>query len=150
TQTLIFNTRLNISLENPNFIGAKFNQITAIGFYPLLSGVQFGNGTFNNVDITRKSVTTLLFPFTLIFSRAMDPDSVVLKDIAGRCGLLPGQPREQITIQYEIELYFSVLAITKITPKFKSEASFDCPIPSDLSLGPLLGSIFGFFESNFT
>ncbi|ORX80806.1 hypothetical protein K493DRAFT_270711, partial [Basidiobolus meristosporus CBS 931.73] len=104
TQTIVFNFRLNITVVNPNFLGARFDKIIATGYHPLLPGVKFGNGTLKEVNITQQNSTVLLFPFTLYYGKPMDPDDRVLKDIAGRCGLIPGQDKKPITIEYEIEL----------------------------------------------
>ncbi|KAK9763689.1 hypothetical protein K7432_009415 [Basidiobolus ranarum] len=129
TQTIVFNFRLNITVVNPNFVGAKFDKIIATGYHPLLPGVKFGNGTLKDVNITQQNSTVLVFPFALYYGKPLDPEDKVLKDIAGRCGLIPGKEKKPITIEYEIELYFSISTITGIAPTIRGKAEFECPIP---------------------
>jgi hypothetical protein len=62
----------------------------------------------------------------MLFLQAKDPQSVILLDIANRCGFT-GNAKKQIMVKYTITLKINILAIT-VSPSFSGQAGFDCPL----------------------
>ncbi|GAA93475.1 uncharacterized protein L969DRAFT_86180 [Mixia osmundae IAM 14324] len=146
---------LKVSVANPNYFGAFVNGVTAKAYYPTNKTLQIGGGTLDNLNIPSRSNTTFDFPFLLNYTGAEDPNSVILTDIATKCGYI-GSSTSQIDVDYTLLLDLKVLAF-KIHPTVSSSASFDCPLTKDQlanvvsqvggsilgGLGSALGSLFG-------
>ncbi|GJJ12685.1 hypothetical protein Clacol_006929 [Clathrus columnatus] len=116
---------LQIKVENPNFFAVALSSINAKLVYPI-NNTQIGGGQENNIDFRSNAATSFVFPFMLTYSEAADPDGNVLKDIASRCGFLPGSTKENINVQYTITISISILGIN-IHPPFSGNVDFTCP-----------------------
>ena len=56
---------------------------------------------------------------------AADPNKVILTDLISKCG----NPPQDITIDYDLDLQLKILGVS-IDPKLSSSATFTCPISS--------------------
>jgi len=134
------NLALPISVKNPNFFTASFEQISAVAYYPL-GNVAMGGGSRDNIAFPANSETTFNFPFTIDYTQAEDPGSAILMDISNRCGFT-GAAARQIQVNYAITLQIKILTFS-ISPSFNGQAGFDCPLTKaqvEPFLGPLLSS----------
>lgn len=84
-------------------------------------------------------------PLPRSYTKAIDPNSQILQDIATRCGFI-GDTKSNIKVNYDLTLRMKIVLFT-ISPTFSSSTSFACPLSqSDIqglvggtSLGGLLG-----------
>jgi len=125
------NLELNITVNNPNFFSATFENISALATYPVGNISSMGGGSLSNVKFPSHAITPILFPFVINYQLSQDPSLVVAKDIASKCGF-DGSTPQNIVVNYVLTLRIRVLAI--ISPRFRGSASFPCPLQeSDLS-----------------
>ncbi|KAG8695953.1 hypothetical protein FRC09_008831 [Ceratobasidium sp. 395] len=131
TTGITINLNLAIGVVNPNFFAADFSAIEAKAFYPGVSQ-QIGGGTLNNINFPSHSDTNFLFPFSINYTEAIDPNKTIIKDIAVKCGFI-GNTKSDIPVNYKLTLKLKVLGLT-ISPSFSGSASFSCPLQaSDIS-----------------
>ncbi|KAG9102817.1 hypothetical protein FRC06_001006 [Ceratobasidium sp. 370] len=131
TTGITINLNLAIGVVNPNFFSADFSAIQAKAFYPGVSQ-QIGGGTLNNINFPSHSDTNFLFPFSINYTEAIDPNKAIIKDIAVKCGFI-GNTKSDIPVNYQLTLKLKVLGLT-ISPSFSGSASFSCPLQaSDIS-----------------
>ncbi|CAG8506925.1 6943_t:CDS:2, partial [Ambispora gerdemannii] len=123
-----FNFGLNISVDNPNFVGADFKSIKATAFYPGHT-TPIGGGNLTDVQIGAKANTTINFPFSINYDSSQDPGLAIVQDILLKCGFLGG-PRQQISIDYTLVVSLKVLAVT-VSPSFSRTEKVDCPIKNN-------------------
>jgi len=121
-----FNFGLQIQVDNPNIVGANFEMIKAIAFYPGHSD-PIGGGNLTDVTIAAKRNTTIDFPFSVNYNKDIDPGFAILFDIAQKCGLTGGGEKQKLEIDYKLTLTIKILLIT-INPSFNRKAMIDCPI----------------------
>ncbi|RGB24283.1 hypothetical protein C1646_609011, partial [Rhizophagus diaphanus] len=121
-----FNFGLQIQVDNPNIVGANFEMIKAIAFYPGHSD-PIGGGNLTDVTIAAKGNTTIDFPFSVNYNKDIDPGFAILFDIAQKCGLTGGGVKQKLEIDYKLTLTIKILLIT-INPSFDRKAMIDCPI----------------------
>ncbi|RKP24766.1 hypothetical protein SYNPS1DRAFT_5391, partial [Syncephalis pseudoplumigaleata] len=114
-------------IRNPNFLGAKFTSIQAKAYLPVMPKLQLANGTADDVYISARNTTTIRFPFMLRYSQSDDPQSLILADLADRCGIRGSHPPRPIAIAYTVDALWRVGAIQVQLPQFKATANFDCP-----------------------
>lgn len=68
------------------------------------------------------------------YTSTADPNQVVLKDLAAKCGVGGGAVQD-ITVIYDLDLHLKILGVS-IEPKLSNSASFPCPITaSDIEVG---------------
>jgi len=135
-----FNFALKIGVVNNNIIGATFEKIAAVAYYPI-GQTRVGSGELTNVNFPSHSTTNLTFPFSITYDPTLDKDQTILSDIASRCGLL-GAPKTPISVNYAVTLYLRILFVTVTPPPFRQSTSIDCPIqdgqlPQGLNLSGL-------------
>ncbi|KAG9122827.1 hypothetical protein FRC07_000624 [Ceratobasidium sp. 392] len=131
TTGITINLNLAIGVVNPNFFAADFSAIQAKAFYPGVSQ-QIGGGTLNDINFPSHSDTNFLFPFSINYTEAIDPNKTIIKDIAVKCGFI-GNSKSDIPVKYQLTLKLKVLGLT-ISPSFSGSASFSCPLQaSDIS-----------------
>jgi len=133
------NLNLNISVNNPNYFSATFENISAVATYPISNTSSIGGGSLSNVKFSSHTNTQLLFPFVLDYQTSDDPSLAIAKDIATKCGVL-GSTTSDIKVNYVLKLKIKILAT--ITPSFSSSATFACPLTAD-ELKGLAGGILG-------
>ncbi|RKP08823.1 hypothetical protein THASP1DRAFT_23248 [Thamnocephalis sphaerospora] len=121
---------LLLQITNPNFIGASFTSIKVKASMPVLPSLLLANGSVADVDVARLETTTVRFPFQLSYSQSDDPKSLVLADLADRCGIRGNHPPRPIHIIYSVLATWKVGAIKVQLPEISSMASFDCPVTS--------------------
>lgn len=135
-----------LSVRNPNFFTVNIKAIKAKLIYPI-NNTQIGGGEEDNIKFRSDAQTSFTFPFMLTYSEAVDPQGDVLKDIAGRCGILPGTAQSNLELDYTItvrqfevgsvtfysvpqilfsQISISILGIT-ISPPFSGNVNFKCP-----------------------
>jgi len=134
------NLGVNISVNNPNYFAVSFNKIQADIFYPI-NNTDIGGGNATDITFHTHSQTNFTFPFMIAYQKSLDPNNLILVDIATKCGFIGGS-RTQIKVNYKITLGLKVLFIT-VSPVVSNSLSFDCPLSqSDISsLGAgLIGS----------
>jgi len=125
---------LNISVDNPNYFSATFNNISAVATYPGTS-VSVGGGHMANVKFPSHTTAYIQFPFSVQYQVSNDPGLTILKDLATKCGAT-----SDITVNYDLTLKIRIIAL--ISPSFSSSASFPCPLtPAEIQSigGGLLG-----------
>ncbi|KAJ6496989.1 hypothetical protein C8R47DRAFT_1113386 [Mycena vitilis] len=129
------NMGVNISVNNPNFFNVNFKKIDAQIFYPI-NDTAIGNGSAHNIVFGSNAQTNFTFPFSINYSTAIDPKSLILLDLAKKCGLVG--TKSNLEVQYKITVGVQILFVT-ISPSISNTFSFACPLDaSDLS--GLLGS----------
>lgn len=116
---------LQISVQNPNFFSLELKAIKASLVYPI-NNTQIGGGEEDNIDFKSNTQTSFTFPFVLGYSEAADPDGNVLKDIAEKCGFVPGSIKSNLEVDYTITIKISILGIT-VSPPFSGSVSLACP-----------------------
>ncbi|CAG8614457.1 14614_t:CDS:10 [Rhizophagus irregularis] len=121
-----FNFGLQIQVDNPNIVGANFEMIKAIAFYPGHSD-PIGGGNLTDVTIAAKGKTIIDFPFSVNYNKDIDPGFAILFDIAQKCGLTGGGEKQKLEIDYKLTLTIKILLIT-INPSLDRKAMIDCPI----------------------
>ncbi|KAI8048194.1 hypothetical protein BDF22DRAFT_703915 [Syncephalis plumigaleata] len=119
---------LLLQIKNPNFLGAQFSSIQAKAYLPVMPDLLLANGTADDVSISARNETTIRFPFTLRYSQSDDPKSLILADLADRCGIRGSHPPRPIVISYTVNALWKVGAIQVELPQFKATANFDCPV----------------------
>ncbi|KAL7007024.1 hypothetical protein EMMF5_003250 [Cystobasidiomycetes sp. EMM_F5] len=139
------NLTLDIAVSNPNFFGASFSRIEAKAYYPTNTSKAVGGGVLNNVRIPPSSHNTLYFPFNIDYTKQLDPNSLILQDIATKCGFI-GDQKSNIKVNYDLTLGLKIIFFT-ISPTFSSSTSFPCPLDENqikqLTSGTNLGGLFG-------
>ncbi|ODO00840.1 hypothetical protein L198_03167 [Cryptococcus wingfieldii CBS 7118] len=128
---------LNISVANPNWFDANFKNIEATVSYPGNNTNNFGGGSMSNVNFKGYTDSTFVFPFTLNYTLANDPDRTVLNDLISKCGIL-GTTTEDITVDYDLNLNLKILGLT-VNPTISNSASFECPI-TESDIESIVGS----------
>jgi len=124
------NLGVNISVNNPNHFSIDFQQIKAEIIYPI-NNTNVGQGILNNVVIRSNAQTNLTFPFSLDYITSIDPQHLILVDLAQKCGLVGS--KRNISVKYKITLKLLILIIP-ISPVISNSFDFACPIDaSDLS-----------------
>jgi hypothetical protein len=121
-----FNFALKIGVVNPNIIGATFEKIKAVAYYPI-DQTNMGGGELNNVNFRAHGTTNLTFPFSITYDPSTDMDQSILNDIASRCGLL-GDAKRPISISYAVTLYIRIIFVTITPPSIRQNTSIECPI----------------------
>lgn len=93
-------TALVGSVNNPNFIGVTFSNLSAVATYPG-TNISVGGGFMTNVKFPSDTTVYLPFPFNVTYVLSNDPSLVVLKDLATKCGVSGGATSD-ITVDYEL------------------------------------------------
>ncbi|KAJ3476082.1 hypothetical protein NLI96_g11406 [Meripilus lineatus] len=122
------NLGVNITVDNPNYFSVKFDEIKLDIIYPV-NNLRVGGGSSKDVDIKSNKQTNFTLPFALTYSESADTNFAVLRDIAGRCGLVDGAASQNLDVRYKITLAFKVLFIP-IKPSISNSFSFPCPLSS--------------------
>ncbi|KAJ1953351.1 hypothetical protein IWQ62_006011 [Dispira parvispora] len=130
--SLVFNFDIRFDVDNPNYLTLGVNQLEGTGYWPSLPDVPMGNGTLRDITIEKQATTTLNFPVTLTYDPSKDPQHKVFDDLMDKCGFTG--TRSQLTVDYEVKVYFKIIGSIQVTPTVRNSASFDCPIPDISSL----------------
>ncbi|CAE6504568.1 unnamed protein product [Rhizoctonia solani] len=131
TTGILINLNLAIGVVNPNFFSADFSSIQAKAFYPGVTE-QIGGGLLENINFPSHSDTTFLFPFSINYTEAIDPNKKIIQDIAVKCGFI-GNSKSDIPVNYSLTLKLKIAGVA-ISPSFSGSASFSCPLKaSDIS-----------------
>jgi len=136
---IIINMGVNISVDNPNYFAVNFKKITAEIFYPI-NNTPIGNGTANSIVISSNAETNFTFPFSIDYSTSLDPKSLILVDLAEKCGILG--TKTNLSVNYKITLGLQILFVT-ISPSISNSFSFACPLTSSDLTGLLGGAGLG-------
>ncbi|KAJ6502430.1 hypothetical protein C8R45DRAFT_976615 [Mycena sanguinolenta] len=137
TDGININMGVNISVDNPNFFSVDFTKINAQIFYPI-NNTAVGTGTAKNVVLGSHAETNFTFPFTIQYSTSIDPQNLILLDLAKKCGIIGGS-KTDLTVDYKITLSVQILFIP-ISPSISNTFTFPCPLTGD-DLNGLLGGI---------
>jgi hypothetical protein len=85
-----------------------------------------GGGYLAYQDLPKYSDFSFIFPFSIVYDPMTDPDQIILNDLADRCGLTGGEPRD-LSIAYTIHVTAKVLFVS-VHPTINSQSTFPCPI----------------------
>ena len=155
------------SVDNPNYFSVDIQQIQAEVsilwttilashfpsqiIYPI-NNTNVGQGLLNNVVIHSNAQTNLTFPFSLDYITSVDPQHLILVDLAQKCGLVGS--KSNISVKYKITVRWQLwsdwqalrhswcslqikllILIVPISPVISNSFDFACPISaSDLSV----------------
>ncbi|ORX89358.1 hypothetical protein K493DRAFT_340698 [Basidiobolus meristosporus CBS 931.73] len=141
---------LKLSVQNPNLISIKMNNITATGFYQIPDGtsVQVGKGALNHtITFPAKGGLDFALPFTLTYNPKTDKSSAAaLSGLLAHCGIT-ASTKTQIPLTYKAVLDIALISWLGIKPEIQNNVKFDCPVdvPAGVgeALGPLLGPLIG-------
>ncbi|KAG6824556.1 hypothetical protein H0H93_001905, partial [Arthromyces matolae] len=86
-------------VENPNYFDVNFKEIKAEIFYPI-NNTEVGEGDSKNVVFKANQLTNWTFPFTLDYRTTSDPQGLIVRDIATKCGVLG--TKSNINVNYRI------------------------------------------------
>jgi len=127
---LTVNLGVGISVSNPNYFSVSFKTIDAELFYPI-NNTAVGGGSTNNIVFHSRSQTNFTFPFSLSYNVTEDPKSLIIDDLAKKCGV--SGTASNLSIDYKITLGIRILLAT-ISPVISNQFNFPCPISaSDIS-----------------
>ncbi|KAG0170717.1 hypothetical protein DFQ30_002098, partial [Apophysomyces sp. BC1015] len=127
--SLSINFGLIIHVENPNMLQIDLSNINATAYLPSQDGsprVAIGSGFLDYQVLPKYSNLNFTFPFAIRYTPDNDRDQVVLSTIADKCGLT-GEAKQDLTVEYTIELAATVLFIT-VHPSISSTNTFACPL----------------------
>jgi hypothetical protein len=85
-----------------------------------------GGGYLAYQELPKYSDFSFIFPFSIVYDPMTDPDQIILNDLADRCGLTGGEPRD-LSIAYTIHVTAKVLFVS-VHPTINSQSTFPCPI----------------------
>jgi hypothetical protein len=60
-----------------------------------------GGGLLENINFPSHSDTTFLFPFSINYTEAVDPNRKIIQDIAVKCGFI-GNSKSDIPVDYKL------------------------------------------------
>jgi len=142
---ITINLGVNISVANPNYFSVSFKQIKADIIYPINS-TNIGEGISKDLVFNSHSQKNFTFPFSINYKTNLDPQSLILLDLAQKCGLTG--TKSNISVNYKITLGLRIAFVT-ISPVVSNTFTFMCPIDkSDLealmkSTGINIGGLLG-------
>ncbi|KAI0233525.1 hypothetical protein L0F63_002778, partial [Massospora cicadina] len=128
-----FNFRLNLTIDNPNYVGVMFTSIEAKGSLPQVSDTQIGEGMMKDVHVSRLSKTVILFPVQVNYRARDDKKFDTLFYIATKCGLLK-EAKSSLKIKYTVTASVKVVAVSVNLPAFHNDVDVDCPIPPNTKI----------------
>jgi hypothetical protein len=67
--------------------------------YPI-NNTDVGQGVLNNVVIHSNAQTNLTFPFSINYTTSIDPQNLILLDLAQKCGVVGS--KSNISVNYKI------------------------------------------------
>ncbi|CAO3587687.1 unnamed protein product [Absidia cylindrospora] len=130
---LQLNFGLTINAKNPNLLPIYVTDMNATAFYPDPLGsdkqTPIGGGFLQSQELPKYSDFSFIFPFSIVYDSMVDPDQVILNDLAEKCGLTGEEPQD-LTISYTIHVTAKVLFVS-VHPTIKSQSTFACPIQND-------------------
>ncbi|SAM09517.1 hypothetical protein [Absidia glauca] len=88
-----------------------------------------GGGYLAYQELPKYSDFSFIFPFSIVYDPMTDPDQIILNDLADRCGLTGGEPRD-LSIAYTIHVTAKVLFVS-VHPTINSQSTFPCPIQNN-------------------
>jgi hypothetical protein len=91
-------------------------------FYPI-NNTLIGNGKLANVKLPSRATTKFTFPFSLDYTESIDPNRLILADLASKCG----SNQQDLTVNYKLTVGVKVFFIT-VSPTISNPISFPCPI----------------------
>ncbi|KAK9766073.1 hypothetical protein K7432_005120 [Basidiobolus ranarum] len=142
---------LKLSVNNPNLIGIKMDNITAKGFYEIGNGqsVQVGEGSLTQkINFPAKGKVDFLLPITLTYNPKTDKSSAAaLAGLLGHCGITAAQ-KSPIPLKYKAVLDIAQISWLGIKPEIENNVSFDCPITAPPGVSSTIGSILGDIMGN--
>ncbi|KAI9226123.1 MAG: hypothetical protein DHS80DRAFT_25533 [Piptocephalis tieghemiana] len=130
---------LGLLIHNPNFIGITIKSLTATAYHPALPHTLFAQGHLEDASVQARGPSTIHFPMSLNYSQTADPSSLILSDLADRCGIL-GNPKSKIEIRIIMDITLRVAATPLVIPQIRAPISLDCPTEFNSSL-PLGGVV---------
>lgn len=135
------NLGLPVEVHNPNYFSARLTHVNADVFYPI-NNTRIGNGKLTNVNLPSRATTTFTFPFALDYTESIDPNRLIIEDLAVKCGT----NRQDLTVNYKLTVGVKIFFIT-VSPTISNPISFVCPISASTLQGLLkqlgLGSVKG-------
>jgi len=137
----VLNAEVIMQVGNPNFVALNFVQINATATYPVLPNVILGNTSVSNVVIPAQATRNVTIPVTLIYGQGVDPQALVLTDIANRCAIFNGGPKQPLTVDFAVTVVARVLAVPLVLPTYSGGISFACPAEFNQSAPIILGNI---------
>ncbi|KXN73400.1 hypothetical protein CONCODRAFT_3632 [Conidiobolus coronatus NRRL 28638] len=128
------NQRLNITVDNPNYIGVVLSKITMEGTLDTVDNYTIATGELENQGISKTAKTNILFPIQIHYNPLADKDLKALKYIADKCGMLENKQRTQLKINYKLDISVKVVAINVSIPTIHESTMIDCPFPQGQSI----------------
>jgi len=121
---------LKVQVDNPNFFPLKAKMVTARGYSDnYASGtVPIAEGNITNLDIPKKTNEVIDFPITITYDTSKDPGFTFLQSLLTNCGILPGSTKQKITINYEVDLSFTLLARAGVVPTIRNAVNISITI----------------------
>ncbi|KAI0256947.1 hypothetical protein BJV78DRAFT_1117445 [Lactifluus subvellereus] len=116
------NLGLPVEVDNPNYFSARITHVNADIFYPI-NNTRIGNGKLTNVNLPSRATTKFTFPFTLDYTESIDPNRLIIDDLANKCGA----KQQDLTVNYKLTVGVKVFFIT-VSPTISNPISFVCPI----------------------
>ncbi|KAI8089959.1 uncharacterized protein BX664DRAFT_334316 [Halteromyces radiatus] len=136
-----FNFGLRINVYNPNIFPLHFSNMNATAYYPSDNNPDIktliGGGFLQSQWIPKQTNLTFTYPFQIEYDPSLDADQSVLNSLTDKCGLT-GNPAQDLSIDYTIELAASALFVT-LHPTIASSAQFPCPLNSEMLQGDTSG-----------
>ncbi|KAI7872682.1 hypothetical protein BDF14DRAFT_1715630, partial [Spinellus fusiger] len=121
---------LIVNIVSANIFPIYLTNMAASAYYPFPDQpsviVPIGDGYLDYQYVPVNSNTNFTFPFTIKYNPATDPNLSILGSIADKCGLTGG-PKQDLNIQYNIQLNARVLLFT-VPITIGSSANFPCPL----------------------
>ncbi|KAG6874241.1 hypothetical protein C0995_003787 [Termitomyces sp. Mi166 len=96
---IAINLGVNISVNNPNYFTVDLKEIKADIFYPI-NNTQVGEGDSKNVVFNANQLTNWTFPFTITYKSTDDPQGLIVRDLASKCGATGA--KSNIDVNYKI------------------------------------------------
>lgn len=132
------NLGFGINVTNPNYFSATFTSITADIFYPI-NNTNVGGGEEKDITFHSHSTKDITFPFSFVYSKAADPQGLIIQDLVKRCGFIDPSTKQDISITYKITLKVRVV-VASVGPSFGGTANFACPVNAD-QIKPFLAGL---------
>ncbi|KAG6884604.1 hypothetical protein C0992_006038, partial [Termitomyces sp. T32_za158] len=87
------------SVNNPNYLAVNFKEVKADIFYPI-NNTLVGEGDSKNVVFKANQLTNWTFPFNITYKSTDDPQGLIIRDLASRCGV--NGPKSNVEVNAKI------------------------------------------------
>ena len=137
-----FLVRLNVKLlvQNPNYVALTLHHLSVAVTYPTLPNTTLAYASIPPTSIPAKSTQLLHVPVEIRYGQGLDPNNLVSSDLAKRCAIFTGGPKQPIVFDYTVNVTAQVVAIPVVMPTFPGSISLTCPTEFNSS-APLLNNV---------